>query len=72
MRAGALLGAVDALSAGVVAYTLDTNVAGIGAMLDFTQLASVQNPAVALLFAAVILVAVVIYLRVSRWREEES
>jgi type IV secretion system protein TrbL len=56
----ALLGAVDALSAGVVAYTLDTNIAGIGAMLDFTKLASVQNPAVALLFAAVILVAVVI------------
>lgn len=56
----ALLGAVDALSAGVVSYTLDTNVAGIGALLDFTRLASVQNPAVALLFAAVILVAVVI------------
>jgi hypothetical protein len=56
----ALLGAVDALSAGVVSYTLDTNAAGIGAMLDFTRLASVQNPAVALLFAAVILVAVVI------------
>lgn len=55
-----LLGAVDSLSAGVVAYTLDTNIAGIGAMLDFTKLASVQNPAVALLFAAVILVAVVI------------
>lgn len=56
----ALLGAVDALSAGVVSYTLDTNVAGIGALLDFTRLASVQNPAVALIFAAVILVAVVI------------
>ncbi|WP_270889245.1 hypothetical protein [Pedococcus sp. 5OH_020] len=56
----ALLGAVDALSAGVVAFTLDTNMAGIGAMFDFTQLAGVQNPAVALLFAAVILVAVVI------------
>lgn len=56
----ALLGAVDALSAGVVAYTLDTNIAGIGAMLEFTKLASVQNPAVALLFSAVILAAVVI------------
>jgi type IV secretion system protein TrbL len=55
-----LLGAVDALSAGVVSYTLHTNVAGLGAMIDFTQLATVQNPAVALLFAAVILVAVVI------------
>jgi len=55
-----LLGAVDALSAGVVSYTLHTNVTGIGAMLDFTQLAAVQNPAVALLFAAVILAAVFI------------
>jgi hypothetical protein len=55
-----LLGAVDALSAGVVSYTLHTNIAGIGALIDFAQLAHVQNPAVALLFAAVILAAVVI------------
>jgi type IV secretion system protein TrbL len=55
-----LLGAVDAISEGVVSFTLHTNIAGIGALIDFTRLAQVQNPAVALLFAAVILVAVVV------------
>lgn len=55
-----LLGAVDALSDGVVRYTMGTNIAGLGSKLAFTNLASIQNPAVTLIFAIVILCAVVV------------
>jgi len=56
----ALLGAVDALSDGVVQYTLGTNIAGLGDKLAFAKLATVSNPAATLLFAVVILASVVI------------
>jgi len=55
-----LIGAVDALSEGVVNYTMGTNMQGLGQKMAFTQLASVQNPAASLLFAVVILCAVVV------------
>ncbi|MEP7191280.1 MAG: type IV secretion system protein, partial [Actinomycetota bacterium] len=55
-----LLGAVDALSDGVVRYTMGTNIAGLGSKLAFTNLASIQNPAVTLIFAIVIMCAVVV------------
>jgi len=54
------LGAVDALSEGVVSYTMGTNMQGLGQKLAFTQLATVQNPAASLLFAVIILCAVVV------------
>jgi hypothetical protein len=50
-----LIAATDALSASVVSYTMGTNIKGVGAKLAFAQLASVQNPALALIFAIVIL-----------------
>lgn len=56
----ALLGAVDALSAGFVQYTMGTNISGLGNKLAFTGLTNVQNPAVMLLFSVVILAAVVV------------
>ena len=56
----ALLGAVDALSAGFVQYAMGTNISGLGSKLAFAKLASVQNPAVTLIFAVVILAAVVV------------
>jgi type IV secretion system protein TrbL len=55
-----LLGAVDALSDGVVRYTMGTNIAGLGSKLTFTKLASIANPAVTLIFAVVIIGAVVV------------
>src|SRR4029079_15119778 len=39
-----LLGAVDALSDGVVRYTMGTNIAGLGSKLTFAKLAAIQNP----------------------------
>ena len=56
----ALLGAVDALSASVVQYTMGTNIAGLGAKLAAADLASVSNPAAVVLLALVILAAVFI------------
>ena len=55
-----LLGAVDSLSAGLVQYTMGTNINGLGSKLAFTSLANVQNPAVTLIFSVVILAAVVV------------
>jgi hypothetical protein len=55
-----LLGAVDALSEGVVQYTMGTNMAGIGGKLSFVGLAQMQNPAVLILLAVVIIVATVV------------
>ncbi len=55
-----LLGAVDALSASFVQYTMGTNVSGLGSKLAAADLASVSNPAVVVLLALVILAAVVI------------
>ncbi len=54
-----LLGATDALSDGVVRYTLGTNIAGLSARFGVAQLAGIQNPAAVILFALVILAAVV-------------
>jgi len=55
-----LLGAIDALSDGVVRYTMGTNIAGLGSKLTFTKLATIENPAVTLIFAVVIICAVVV------------
>lgn len=56
----ALLAAVDALSAGLLSYTLHTSMAGLGQKLAVTQLAAVKNPAVSLLLSVVVIAAVVI------------
>jgi len=55
-----LLGAIDALSDGVVRYTMGTNIAGLGSKLTFAKLATIENPAVTLIFAVVIICAVVV------------
>lgn len=55
-----LLGVVDSLSAGVVSYTMGTNMAGLGAQLSITGIEGVANPAVVLLFSMIILAAVVV------------
>jgi len=55
-----LIAATDALSASVVSYTMGTNIHGIGAQLAFAKLASIQNPAIVLIFAIVILCASVL------------
>lgn len=55
-----LLAAVDSLCEGVVAYTMGTNMQGLGQKMAFTQLANVHNPAASLLFAVIILCAVVV------------
>jgi type IV secretion system protein TrbL len=52
-----LIAATDALSASVVSYTMGTNIHGVGDKLAFGQLVAVQNPALALIFAIVILCA---------------
>lgn len=54
-----LLGAVDALSSGVVRYTLDTNIDGLGAKLAISQISGIQNPVAVVLLSVVVLVAVV-------------
>src|SRR5699024_8686116 len=57
----ALLAATDAVANGVVAYTMDTNMDGLGAELALTQIASASNnPAIVLLLSVVILAAVVV------------
>jgi hypothetical protein len=56
----ALLAAVDALSAGLLSYTLHTNMAGLGQTLAVTQLAATRNPAISLLLSVVVIAAVVI------------
>ena len=56
-----LLGAVDALSAGVVAYAMDTNMEGLGRQLALVNIAYAgRNPAVVLLISLVVLAAVVV------------
>ena len=56
-----LLGAVDALSAGVVRYAMDTNMQGLGRQLGLVSIASTtNNPAVVLLISIVVLAAVVV------------
>jgi type IV secretion system protein TrbL len=52
-----LMGAIDALSAGVVSFTMGTNIHGVGNKLAFTQLTQLANPALVLIFAIVILCA---------------
>jgi type IV secretion system protein TrbL len=55
-----LLGAVDALSAGVVQYALSTDLAGLGKkILAASALATISNPAGGLLMALIVLAAVV-------------
>jgi hypothetical protein len=55
-----LLGAVDALSDGVVHFTMDTQMGALGSKLSFVGLAQMQNPAVVILLAIVIIVAAVV------------
>jgi len=55
-----LLGAVDALSDGVVRYTMGTQMGALGGKLSFVGLAQMQNPAVMILLAVVIIVAAVV------------
>lgn len=55
-----LLAAVDALSAGVVKATLDTNVEGLGSKLLVARMASQSNPAIVLILSLVTLAAVAI------------
>ena len=52
-----LMEAIDALSAGVVSFTMGTNIHGVGNKLAFTQLTQLANPALVLIFAIVILCA---------------
>lgn len=57
----ALLAAVDSLSDGVVAYTMHTNMQGLGDQLALTSIVSASNnPAIVLLLSIVVLVAVVV------------
>ncbi|GAA2161039.1 hypothetical protein GCM10009826_29100 [Humibacillus xanthopallidus] len=55
-----LIGAVDALSEGVVTYTMGTNIGGMGTKLAFVGLNQVQNPAAVIVLAVVIIMAVVV------------
>ena len=56
-----LFGAVDALSAGIVRYAMDTNMQGLGRQLGLVSIASTtNNPAVVLLISIVVLAAVVV------------
>ena len=55
-----LLGMVDSLSEGVVAYTMGANIAGLGNQLAIMNIAQVHNPAVVLVSSLVILAAVVV------------
>ena len=54
-----LLAAIDALTAGLLSYTLHTNMTGLGTKLAVGQLATSQNPAVSLLLSIVVIAAVV-------------
>src|SRR5665811_2301040 len=60
-----LLGAVDQLSAGIVAYAMGTDLAGLGTRLKIASLATLANPAMRLLFSLVIIAAVVVPLAFS-------
>ncbi|KRC90075.1 hypothetical protein ASE25_11335 [Terrabacter sp. Root85] len=55
-----VLGAVDALSDGVVRFTMDTQMGALGGKLSFVGLAQMQNPAVVILLAIVIIFAAVV------------
>ncbi|KJK11746.1 hypothetical protein UB45_10840 [Terrabacter sp. 28] len=55
-----LLGAVDALSDGVIRFTMGTEMSALGGKLSFIGLAQMQNPAVVILLALVIIVAAVV------------
>lgn len=55
-----LLGAVDALSDGVVRISMDTQIGALGSKLSFVGVAQMQNPAVVILLAVVIIVAAVV------------
>jgi type IV secretion system protein TrbL len=55
-----LLDAVDQLSAGVVAYAMGTDLAGLGTRLKIASLETLENPAMRLLFSLVIIAAVVV------------
>jgi type IV secretion system protein TrbL len=55
-----LLGAVDQLSAGIVAYAMGTDLAGLGTRLKIASLETLANPAMRLLFSLVIIAAVVV------------
>lgn len=55
-----LLGAVDALSNGVVQATLGTNIDGLGEKLAFIRLGTLTNPAATILFSGVVLASVAI------------
>lgn len=56
-----MLTAVDSLSDGVVAYTMHTNMQGLGDQLALTSIASASNnPAIVLLLSIVVLAAVVV------------
>ena len=55
-----LLGAVDQLSEGVVAYTMGTDIAGLGNRLALGSLESVANPGLVLIFSLVVLAAVAV------------
>jgi len=52
-----LIAATDGLSASVVSYTMGTNIRGVGDKLALAKLVSIQNPAMVLIFAIVILCA---------------
>lgn len=55
-----LLGVTDALSDGIVSATMGTNMRGVGQKLAVGNLASLNNPAVTVLFAILVLCAVVV------------
>jgi type IV secretion system protein TrbL len=55
-----LITATDALSQGVVQYTMGTNIQGLGSRLAFSSLATVGNPALLLIASLLILIAVVV------------
>jgi type IV secretion system protein TrbL len=55
-----LLGAVDQLSSGVVAYAMGTDLSGLGTRLKIASLETLANPAMRLLFSLVIIAAVVV------------
>ncbi|TQM61730.1 hypothetical protein [Humibacillus xanthopallidus] len=55
-----LLGAVDALSNGVIQFTLGTSLDGLGAKFAFANLAGLTNPAIVILVSLVVLASVVV------------
>ncbi len=55
-----LLGVTDLLSDGILAATMGTNMRGVGQKLAIGHLATLTNPAVAVLFSLLILCAVVV------------